>query len=68
MRGELSVILDHVGQIAALDLGDVPPTTHVLHVVNVMREDTPTPSLDVELALREAPATAGGGFSVPRIG
>lgn len=67
MRDELSVILEHVEAIQKLDLDDVPPTTHVQPLENVLREDVPVPGLTVEEALREAPATTGGKFfSVPR--
>lgn len=68
MRAELSKILDHVDQIKELDLTDVPPTSHVIHVENVLRADEPRPSLPAELALREAPRVAAGGFSVGRMG
>lgn len=68
MRAELSSILDHVDQIQALDLENVPPTTHVIRVENVLREDTPRPSLSPELALREAPRVAAEGFNVGRMG
>ena len=67
MREELSLILDHVDQIQDLDLTDVPPTTHVVRLVNVLREDIPVPSLDRELALREAPRVVDNAFSVPKI-
>ncbi len=67
MREELSLILDHVDQIQELDLADVPPTTHVVRLVNVLREDVPVPSLDRELALREAPRVVDNAFSVARI-
>jgi aspartyl-tRNA(Asn)/glutamyl-tRNA(Gln) amidotransferase subunit C len=68
MRREMSVILDHVESIQALDLDDVPLTTHVVQLENVLREDVPRPSLDPALALREAPEADAGGFAVPRIG
>ncbi len=68
MRGELSVILDYVAEIQALDLHDVPPTTHVVEVKNVLRSDDPAPSLSRDDALREAPDVIAGGFGVPRIG
>ena len=67
MREELSLILDHVDQIQELDLTDVPPTTHVVRLVNVLREDVPVPSLDRALALREAPRVVDNAFSVPKI-
>jgi aspartyl-tRNA(Asn)/glutamyl-tRNA(Gln) amidotransferase subunit C len=68
MRRELSVILEHVDQVQDLDLSAVPPTTHAIPLANVLRDDEPRPSLPTELALREAPEVADGGFSVGRMG
>lgn len=68
MRAEMSTILEHVDSIQALELDDVVPTTHVIHVENVLRADDPGTSLPHDIALREAPRAAGGGFSVGRIG
>ena len=64
METEISGILEHVDVIQALDLDDVPPTSHVLELVNVMRDDVPRPSLSVEEALREAPEVVEGRFAV----
>ena len=61
---ELSGILDHVVVIQSLDLDDVPPTTHVLSLENVMRDDEPRPSLPVGEALREAPRVVEDRFAV----
>lgn len=68
MRRELSVILEHVDQVQDLDLAAVPPTTHAIPLQNVLRADEPRASLPTELALREAPEVADGGFSVGRMG
>jgi aspartyl-tRNA(Asn)/glutamyl-tRNA(Gln) amidotransferase subunit C len=65
MSGELSGILDHVDRIAALDLDDVEPTTHVVALSNVLRADEPEPSLPRERALANAPDPSGGTFRVP---
>jgi aspartyl-tRNA(Asn)/glutamyl-tRNA(Gln) amidotransferase subunit C len=65
MRKELSGILEHVDRIQALDLDDVPPTTHVVALVNVLRDDVPRPGLTVEEALREAAEVVDDRFSVP---
>jgi len=65
MLEELSGILDHVDRIQSLHLDDVPPTTHVVALVNVMRDDVPRPSLPVEEALREAAEVVDGRFAVP---
>ena len=68
MQEELNGILEHIDRIQSLDLGDVAPTSHVIALRNVLRDDTPRPSLTVEEALHEAPEAADGGFVVPRIG
>jgi aspartyl-tRNA(Asn)/glutamyl-tRNA(Gln) amidotransferase subunit C len=64
---ELGVILEHAGQIAALDTSGVPPTSHPLPLRNVLRADEPAPSLDRDEVLAEAPAVEDGRFRVPRI-
>jgi aspartyl-tRNA(Asn)/glutamyl-tRNA(Gln) amidotransferase subunit C len=65
MAGELSGILEHVDRIAALDLDDVPPTSHVVDLENVWRADVPHQSLDREAALASAPDPVDGAFRVP---
>jgi aspartyl-tRNA(Asn)/glutamyl-tRNA(Gln) amidotransferase subunit C len=64
MREELSGILEHVERIQALDLEDVPPTTHVIERQNVMRDDEPRPGLSQEEAMREAAEVIDGMFAV----
>ena len=44
-REQLSAILDAVGKVGELDLGDVEPTSHPLDLVNVFGEDEVHPSL-----------------------
>lgn len=68
MQHELSAILEYVDQVQELDLAGVAPTTHAIPLANVLRDDTPVPSLPAELALREAPEVRGDGFAVPRMG
>ena len=65
MARELSAVLDHVAQIAELDLDGVAPSTHVVEVTGALRPDEPVPSLSREVALAEAPAVSGEGFLVP---
>jgi aspartyl-tRNA(Asn)/glutamyl-tRNA(Gln) amidotransferase subunit C len=65
MAGELSGILEHVDRISALDLDQVEPTTHVVELANVLRDDDPEPSLPREVALEPAPDPADGFFRVP---
>jgi aspartyl-tRNA(Asn)/glutamyl-tRNA(Gln) amidotransferase subunit C len=65
MAGELSGILEHVDRIAELDLEDVPPTSHVVELENVLRKDVPHESLERDAALAQAPDPAAGAFRVP---
>jgi aspartyl-tRNA(Asn)/glutamyl-tRNA(Gln) amidotransferase subunit C len=69
LGSELSKVLDHIEKIEELgDLTDVPPTSHVVDVENVLRADEPRPSLPRENALASAPDAATGGFRVPSPG
>jgi aspartyl-tRNA(Asn)/glutamyl-tRNA(Gln) amidotransferase subunit C len=68
MAGELSAVLDHIEKIGELDLDGVPPTSHVVDIVNALRADEPTPSLPAEVALAPAPEPLQGGFGVPSPG
>jgi aspartyl-tRNA(Asn)/glutamyl-tRNA(Gln) amidotransferase subunit C len=68
MRDELSTILDHIERLNELDLEGVEPTSHVVELENVLREDEPRPSLDREKGLEQAPDVAAGGFRVPSPG
>ena len=67
MTGELSKILDHIEKISELDLDGVEPTSHVVELENVLREDVPRPSFPREQALEQAP-DSDGGFRVPSPG
>jgi aspartyl-tRNA(Asn)/glutamyl-tRNA(Gln) amidotransferase subunit C len=68
MAAELSKVLDHIEKIRELDLEGVPPTSHVVDVVNALRDDEPEPSFPVEVALESAPEPLAGGFGVPSPG
>ena len=68
MAEELSKILEHVETMNELDLEGVEPTSHVVDLTNVLREDVPRPGLPREQALAQAPDAAEGGFRVPSPG
>ena len=68
MAAELSKILGHVEKMDELDLGGVEPTSHVVALQNVLRDDQPRPCLPREKALAGAPDVADGGFRVPSPG
>ncbi|HEV7584417.1 MAG TPA: Asp-tRNA(Asn)/Glu-tRNA(Gln) amidotransferase subunit GatC [Solirubrobacteraceae bacterium] len=65
MARELSAVLDHIAKMNELDLGDVPPTSHVVEVTGALRPDEPRPSLPRDIVLAQAPAVSDGGFLVP---
>jgi aspartyl-tRNA(Asn)/glutamyl-tRNA(Gln) amidotransferase subunit C len=65
MSHELSRVLDHIEKISELDLSGVEPTSHVVELVNVLRDDDPRPSWPRERMLDRAPDAAQGGFRVP---
>ncbi len=68
MAAELSHVLDHIEKIRELDLEGVPPTSHVIDVVNALRTDEPAPSLPREIILAAAPEPLNDGFGVPSPG
>jgi aspartyl-tRNA(Asn)/glutamyl-tRNA(Gln) amidotransferase subunit C len=68
MADELSKVLDHIEAIRELDLEGVPPTSHVIDVVNRLRADQPEPSLPREVILAAAPEPVNDGFGVPSPG
>lgn len=64
---QLGRILEYLQQLNELDLEDVPPTSHILSLKNVLREDVVKESLPQEEALRNAPQKWKGYFKVPRV-
>jgi aspartyl-tRNA(Asn)/glutamyl-tRNA(Gln) amidotransferase subunit C len=68
MAGEMSKILEHVEKMNELDLEGVEPTSHVVELQNVLRDDVPRDSLPRARALEQAPDAAQGGFRVPSPG
>jgi len=65
---QLNDILAAVGKVSELDLSDVPPTSHPLAVVNVLRPDEPRPSLPLEDVFANAPDREGEFYRVPPTG
>jgi aspartyl-tRNA(Asn)/glutamyl-tRNA(Gln) amidotransferase subunit C len=67
MRSQLDVILGYVAKLDEVDTTGVPPTAHVLPLVNVMREDEVRPSYPADAMLANAPDPDGEQFRVPKI-
>ncbi|WP_018130808.1 Asp-tRNA(Asn)/Glu-tRNA(Gln) amidotransferase subunit GatC [Effusibacillus pohliae] len=64
---QLNKILQHAEELQKLDLQDVEPTSHVLPMENVMREDESRVWLTNEQALANAPDKDAGQFRVPAV-
>jgi aspartyl-tRNA(Asn)/glutamyl-tRNA(Gln) amidotransferase subunit C len=65
--GQLASILDHAADVEALELDDVPPTSHPYALQNVTRPDEVRPCLERDEVLAEAPAAEQGMFRVPPV-
>jgi len=63
----LDSILHYVTKLQKLDVAQTPPTSHVLPINNVFRQDSVKPSLAQEEALSFAPAKHKGAFKVPQV-
>jgi len=63
---DLSRILEYVAQLSEVDTADVEATPSMVAAA-VLRPDALAPSLDRDEALRAAPASREGGFSVPKV-
>lgn len=64
---QLAAVLEHAEDVEALDLAQVPPTTHPYDLANVLRPDALGATLSSEEALAAAPRAEGGRFRVPTI-
>lgn len=64
---QLDSIITFAEQLNELDTENVQPTTHVLHMKNVLREDVPAKGLPVEEVLKNAPDHKDGQVRVPSI-
>ena len=66
MAGELEQILSYMDVLDGLDTSGAEPMSHIVPLKNVLREDETAPSMDRGELLKNAPATDGGTFLVPK--
>lgn len=64
---QLSEILTYIGKLNELDTSRVQPTSHVLDLSNVFREDAVKECLPSTEVLSNAPDRENGFFRVPKI-
>lgn len=65
--GHLNDILQYVQKMNELDTSGVDPTSHVLPLANVLREDDVRPSLPLPQVMKNAPDTEDSQFRVPPV-
>ena len=64
---QLDEILAYVEKLKKVPTEGIPPTSHVLNLSNVFREDQVGKSLSPEDALSNAPSKEGSFFKVPKV-
>uniref|UniRef100_A0A7C4AIH7 Aspartyl/glutamyl-tRNA(Asn/Gln) amidotransferase subunit C n=1 Tax=Thermodesulfovibrio aggregans TaxID=86166 RepID=A0A7C4AIH7_9BACT len=64
---QLSKILDYVEKLNEIDTTEIEPTSHVINLSNVFREDRIKPWLSRDEALKNAPDATDKFFRVPKI-
>ena len=65
--GHINRLLENFERLQELDTSEVEPTSHVIPVFNVFREDVARPSLPVEEVISNGPQVAENCFVVPRV-
>jgi len=64
---QLNDILGHFAALQEADTSHISATTHVVPMVNVLRDDNRRPSLDPDAALANAPERVDDLYKVPRV-
>ena len=67
LRGEINAILAFVEQLSEVDVEGVEPMTSVMPMVMKKRADVVTDGNNAGAVLRNAPATEGNYFLVPKV-
>jgi aspartyl-tRNA(Asn)/glutamyl-tRNA(Gln) amidotransferase subunit C len=66
-RAQLESILDYAARLRSVDTSDIPPTTSVLGLRSILREDVSPETWEREELLRAAPKSERGMFRVPPV-
>ncbi|MBM4764540.1 Asp-tRNA(Asn)/Glu-tRNA(Gln) amidotransferase subunit GatC [Bacillus sp. B15-48] len=64
---QLDKIITYAEQLNELDTENIEPTSHVLEIKNVMREDVAKPGLEIDQVLKNAPDHQDRQIKVPPI-
>ncbi len=64
---QLKGILDFIDKLKNADINNISPTSHILPINNISRQDEIKASLPAQKALENAPDKEGNYFSVPKV-
>jgi len=64
---QIDSILNYMDKLNELDTGNIEPTSHVISLSNIVREDLPKDPLEREEALMNAPDRTDKFYRVPKI-
>lgn len=65
MQRDLDNILSYVEELSQIDTSNVPETAQVAVEAAPLRHDARRPGVENDLAMSQAPRSAGGAFAVP---
>jgi aspartyl-tRNA(Asn)/glutamyl-tRNA(Gln) amidotransferase subunit C len=64
---QMKKIIEYINKLNELDTSNVEPTSHVLPIKNVFRDDKVRPSMPKDKALQNAPSRTDDFYKVPKI-
>jgi aspartyl-tRNA(Asn)/glutamyl-tRNA(Gln) amidotransferase subunit C len=64
---QLQAILGFIDQLNKADITGIEPTSHILAINNILRQDVPKDSLAVAKTLANAPQKIDNFFVVPKV-
>lgn len=67
LSGQLKGILDFIDKLSKIDIEKIEPTSHILALKNILRQDSPGESLPVNRTLENAPRKQDNFFVVPKV-
>jgi len=67
LAGQLKDILDFIDKLKTVDISNINPTSHILPINNVLRDDSLKESLHSDRVLENAAQKEENFFGVPKI-
>lgn len=64
---QLQDILKFIDKLKQIEIKDIKPTSHILPIKNVFRDDQLRPSLPTQKVLMNAPQQEASSFVVPKV-